>query len=139
VIEQAVLLYLNSHSGVLASLGGQAKVYYARAPKDINGVAVTMPWVVVRNSGGMRNRVTQTITDTEDTSTIYVEDSNQFRGRAIAEAVLTALENYRGDMAPELDVHIRCGSIRDLDGWQNSFRYIVTAYVLYKKTTVFPN
>jgi hypothetical protein len=133
VIEQAIVNYLNSNSDVLTALGG-AKVYYRRAADKI-----TMPYVVVTNSGGMRTRITQMYTDTQDTLTIYVEDSKQFRGREIAEAVMRALENYRGDMSPELDLHIRCGSIRDLDGFNSTFRYIVTAYVRYKETTRFPN
>jgi hypothetical protein len=133
MIEQAIVSYLNNNAAVTTALGGK-KVYYRRVPPTIK-----MPWVAVTNSGGMRNRITKTITDTLDTLTIYVEDSNQFRGREIAEAVMRALENYRGDMSPEKDLHIRCGSIRDLDGWQDAFKYIVTAYVLYKETTQFPN
>jgi hypothetical protein len=124
---------LNADSDILAALGS-AKVYYRRAAEETK-----MPFVVVVNSGGMRERITQIYTDMQDTLTIYVEDSKQFRGRDIAEAVLRALENYRGDMSPESDLHIRCGSIRDLDGFQSTFRYIITAYVRYKETTKFPS
>ncbi len=133
MIEQAIVVYLNSNADVLNALGG-AKVYYRRA-----GSKILMPYVTVTNSGGMRNRITKIYTDTQDTLTIYVDDSDQFRGREIAEAVMRALENYRGNMNPELDLHIRCGSIRDLDGYQSTFRYIVTAYVRYKELTEFPS
>lgn len=133
MIEQAIVSYLNSDTALTTLLGG-TKVYYGRADEKVK-----MPFVTVRNSGGMRERITQTYTDTQDTLTIYIDDAKQFRGRDIAEAVLRALENYRGNMNPELDLHIRCGSIRDLDGFQSTYRFIVTAYVRYKETTRFPS
>lgn len=134
MIEQAIVTYLNRTPAVTSVLGGE-KVYYGRAPSTVK-----MPYVTVRNSGGMRERITHHYTDTEDTLTIYVDAAadKQFIGRDIAEAVKNALENYRGDMYPEEDLNIRCGSIRDLDGYQSSFRYIVTAYVRYKEVTAFP-
>lgn len=140
MIEQAIVRYLNADAPLVALLGG-TKIYYGRGPLvGSPPMPPKMPYVVVKNSGGMRERVTQMYTDINDTLTIYVEagDGQQFLGRDIAERILVVLENYRGDMAPELDLHIRCGSIRDLDGYQNSYRFIVTAYVLYKQTTAFP-
>jgi hypothetical protein len=133
MIEQAVVVWLNSVAAVTTALGG-AKVYYHRAPTNMK-----MPWVVITNSGGSRDRITQAFTEARDTLTIYVEAENAISGRVIAEKVRQALENYRGDMAPMHDVFIECDSIRDLDGFNTSFRYIIAAYVRYRETTAYPN
>lgn len=136
MIEQAVVEYLNTVTALTTLLGGQ-KIYYRRVPPST--VPIKMPWVIVTNSGGPRNRDTQVSTEGRDTLTIYVEHNNPITGRAIAEAILRALENYRGDMVPERDVDVRCGSVRDLDGFQGSFKFIVPVYIRYRQTTAFPS
>jgi hypothetical protein len=138
MIEQAIVEYLNTVTALTTLLGGQ-KIYYRRVPPLSGTATIKMPWVIVTNSGGRRTRDTQVSTEGRDTLTIYVEHNNPITGRAIAEAVLRALENYRGDMSPERDLDIRCGSVRDLDGFQGSFKFIVTAYIRYRQTTAFPS
>lgn len=133
MIEEAVVRYLNANTSVTTPLGG-TKIYYGRSPSTVK-----MPYVTVRNSGGNRDRITQYYTDADDILTIYVEAISQFNGRAIAEAIMRALENYRGDMDPEKDLYVRCGSIRDLDGFQSTYRFIIPVYIRYKEITQFPS
>ena len=145
MIERAVVAYplsaLAANPDVAADIG--RKVYYRRVPQGVK-----MPWIRVTNSGGMRRKLTPAAggsTEAQDILTIYVDDDQQFRGREIADAVVAALENYRGDMPPSpatayaFDTHVRCGSTRDLDGFQDTFTYLVTVYVRYKFPTAFPN
>jgi hypothetical protein len=139
MIEQALVTYLNTIPSVITALGGQ-KVYYSRAPvTSVGGVSVKMPYAVIRNDGGSRKRLTTFTTEPRDSLTIYVESSVQHAGLLAADTIRAALENYRGDMPPERDLHITCGTIRDLDGYQNSFRFLISVYVRYRQTTVFPN
>ena len=129
MIEKSVLTYLLSIPAVNTITGG--KIFYRRAPKT-----AVLPWVLITNSGGMRKRMTLATTGrmiAEDTLTIYVESADQFKGRDIAERILVALENYRGDMGDEQDLWVRMGSIRDLDGWNGTFRFLLTCYVEYTK------
>jgi hypothetical protein len=133
MIEQAVVVYLNTVTAVTTSLGGM-KIYPHRAPANVK-----MPWCVVTNSGGSRDRESVFVTEPRDTLTLYVETSDFVSGRNAAETIMLALENYRGDMAPERDIHITCGTVRDLDGFQGSYKFVVPVYVRYRQTTVFPN
>ena len=133
MIEQALVDYLNSQVSITSLIGG-SKVYYSRAPSK-----AVMPFITIKNAGGPRKKVTQYYTDADDTVTVYVDASNQFNGRAIAEAIMRALENYRGDMYPAQDVHITLGSIRDLDGFQGTYRFILPVSILYKEITQFPS
>jgi len=133
MIEQAVTVYLNTVPAVVTAFGGQ-KVFYTRAP-----AGAQLPWCTVTNSGGSRKRESTFVTEPRDTLTLYVEHYDQFLGLAAADAVRAALENYRGDMYPERDTHFTCGSIRDLDGFQGSHRFVIQVYVRYRQTTVFPN
>lgn len=133
MIEQAVVVYLNTVPAVIAALGGQ-KFYYNRAPQNVK-----MPFGVLSNAGGNRNRDTPFTTEARDTLDIEVESADAVAGKQACDAIMAALENYRGDMPPERDIHITCGTVRDLDGFQGSFRFIFAAYVRYRQTTVFPN
>ena len=138
MIEKSVLTYLLSIPAVNTITSG--KIYYRRAPKT-----AVLPWVTITNSGGMRNRMTtggqvsNGRTRITDTLTIYVDSSNQFQGKDITDRILQALENYRGPMGDEDDVIIRAGSPRDLDGWNGSFRYLLTFYVDYLIDTTIAN
>lgn len=133
MIEQAIVVYVNTVPAVVAALGGQ-KFYYARAPLNTK-----MPYATIKNSGGSRKRESLYITEPRDTMTIYVESEKLHEGLAIANTIRESLENYRGDMAPERDIYITCGTVRDLDGFQGSFRFIIPVYVRYRQTTTFPN
>lgn len=139
MIEQAIVVYLNTVSSITSLLGGR-KVYYNRAPqKGTDGKDVKMPYAIVSNAGGSRKRDTPLTTEARDTLDIEVESADCVAGKILCDTILAALENYRGDMSPERDMHITCGSIRDLDGFQGSYRFIFAAYIRYRQTTVFPN
>ena len=139
MIEQALAVYLNSVPAIVTALGGQ-KVFYSRAPQTMTGeVAVKMPYATIKNNGGSRKRSTTFKTEPRDSLSIYIDHSKQHEGLLIADTIRAALENYRGDMPPELDTHVTCGTIRDLDGYQGSFRFIIPVYIRYRQTTVFPN
>jgi len=143
-IERAVVSYLLSYfaaSPTLASVIG-TRIYYRRPPQTTK-----LPWIRVTNSGGMRNILTQGpngSTEVQDVLTIYVDDDQQFRGKQIADAVVAALENYRGDMpstgtAYAYDTHFRMGTVRDLDGFQDAYTYLLSVYVRYRFPTAFPS
>jgi hypothetical protein len=134
MIEQGLLTYLLQVPAVSALVGN--KIYYRRAPSTVK-----MPWVIITNSGGMRSKLSMDVSgysEAVDTLTLYVDTMSQFEGKAIADAVLAAVENYRGDMSPALDTHFRAGSVRDLDGYNGAFRFLLTFYVRYKYDTVTP-
>jgi hypothetical protein len=122
--------YLLSIPAVNTITGG--KIYYRRAP-----TTAKMPWVIVTNSGGMRARSTlggkndlgKTLVT--DTLTLYVDSVDQFKGKDITDRIIKALENYRGDMGAEKDLFIRSGTPRDLDGYNGTFRQLITLYIEY--------
>jgi hypothetical protein len=133
MIEQAVLTYLLSEVGSLVN----NQIYYHRVPANTK-----MPWIIITNSGGMRRKQTQDHkTEATDVLTIYVDDNQQFRGKTIADAVQTALENYRGDMPPApatpiaYDTFFRTATTRDLDDPFDAFRYLLTVYCIYRFPT----
>ena len=137
MIEQAIVTYLISEMGSLVN----NQVYYHRVPPNAK-----MPWIRVTNSGGMRRKMTLNHTsEAVDILTIYVDDNQQFRGRTIADAVMAALENYRGDMPPApaaalaCDTHVRLGTTRDLDTFQDAFTYLLSVYVRYTFPTALPS
>jgi hypothetical protein len=155
MIEKAVIQYLIATLGadpVLGPILGN-RVYYRRPPTSTAAsgqapVTVKRPWIRVTNSGGMRDRISMArggSTDATDVLTLYVDDDKQFRGRQIADAVVAALENYRGNMPPlpavpiAFDTWFRCATVRDLDGFQDAYTYLVTVYVKYRFPTAFPN
>lgn len=137
MIEQGIMAHLLADPNVTALVG--TNVFYRRAPSTVDA-----PWVVVTNSGGNRRKLSMDTdapgasTDARDTLSIYVDDPSQFRGRAIAEAVQISLENYRGDMLPAQDVHITTGTLRDLDGWGEFYRMLITVYARYRFPTNVP-
>jgi hypothetical protein len=130
--------YLLSIPAVNTITGG--KIYYRRAP-----TTAKMPWVIITNSGGMRSRVTlgggteAGWTEVEDTLTLYVDSVDQFKCKDIAQRIMQAVENYRGAMGAEKDLLIRTGSVRDLDGYQGTFRQLLTLYVKYWVDTNVPS
>jgi len=139
MIEQALVNYLNNYAPLTALIG--KNVFYHRAPEKKQ-----MPWVIITNSGGMRRRMTQGDrkgysgrTEANDVLTLYVNAVSQFSCKEIADKVMDAIENYRGDMPPAEDTFFRCGTVRDLDGFNNTSVMLITVYVLYVFNTKFPN
>ena len=138
MIEEAVVVYLNTVTAITTALGGQ-KVYYNSAdPDPATGKPVKMPYVIVSNAGGSRKRESVYVTEPRDTLDIDVYSADKIKGKRLADTVLLALENYRGDMPPERDTHFTCGSIRDLTAWQAGYRFNFATYVRYRQATVFP-
>lgn len=137
MIEQAMVSYLNSVPEIVTALGGQ-KVYFRRVTANEEN-PVKMPWCIITNSGGSRKRQTLNKMEPRDTLTLDIYHYDQFMGREAAEVILRALENYRGDMPPEQDLHVTCGTIRDLDAYQDSYRFVLPVYVRYRQTITFPN
>jgi hypothetical protein len=133
VIEQALTVYLNTVPTITACMGGM-KVYPHRAPSGVK-----MPWCVITNSGGARRRESTFVTEPRDTLTLYVETMDYVSGLTIADTIRAALENYRGDMPPERDIFIECGTIRDLDGFGGSYKFVIPVYARYRQYTVFPH
>ena len=136
MIEKSLMTYLLNNTALNTALGG--KIYYRRAP-----TTAKMPWLVITNSGGMRLRRTMGGTNdtgwskVKDTLTLYVDHTDQFKGKDITDMVVAAVENYRGDMGTEKDLFIRCESPRDLDGYQGTFRYHIPLHVDYWFKTTF--
>ena len=142
-IERAVVVYLLSYFASHPTLSSvmTGKVFYRRVPPNVK-----LPYMIVTNSGGGRKKLAQCGTgssEARDILTLYINDDQQFRGEQIAEAVMRALENYRGNMPSTnpiaYDTHFYCGTTRDLDGFQDAFTYLITVYVRYKFPTAFPN
>ncbi len=130
MLEQSIMSYLLSIPAINTITGG--KIYYRRAP-----ITAKMPWVIVTNSGGMRSRSTLGSkgdlgkTTVTDVLTLYVDSVDQFKGKDITDRIIKAVENYRGDMGTEKDLFIRAGTPRDLDGYNGTFRQLITLYVEY--------
>lgn len=130
--EKALLFYLTAHPVVGPKLNGQ--IYYHSAPVDAK-----MPWIIIQNSGGMPKALTMwKWTEETETLAVYVDSEDQFFAREVAQDIIEAVHNYRGDMEPVLDSHWRCGTPRDLDNYQGSFRCMVTVYVTHKYETNHP-
>jgi len=124
MIEQSILNYLLGLPAIQALVGN--KVYYHRAADDVK-----MPYVVVSTIGGVRPWITQVVKEGDYDIRVFVDDTKQFRGRSIAEAVVTALEDFRGDMLPAKDVFITCEPITDLAGANGAYRYAITFRVRF--------
>jgi hypothetical protein len=125
MIEKSVIEYLLAIPDIKTMFKGQ--IYYRASPPTAK-----LPWCVVSNAGGGRNKITQTgLSEAFDTLLIYVDTADQFVGRSMAERLMQALENYRGKMGTERDLIVTCESIRDLNGWQGNFRYILPVHIKY--------
>lgn len=124
MIEQSIISYLVSLPAIQTLVGN--KVYYHRAASDAK-----MPYVVISTIGGTRPWITQVVKEGDYSIRVFVDDDKQFRGREIADAVITALEDFRGDMLPARDVFITCEAITDLDGANGAFRYAITFRVRF--------
>lgn len=138
MIERDIVNYLLSIADINTAVKGN--IFYRRAKTK-----AVMPWIVVTNNGGNRYPMTQGFSPTspgktkpKDTLSIYVESMEQFKGRDIANRVEQALDRYRGDMGDTKDAYITTGTIRDLDGWQGSFRFLITVYAEYVIPTNVP-
>lgn len=124
MIEQSILNYLIALPAIQALVGN--KVYYHRAAEDAK-----MPYVIISTIGGVRPWITQVVKEGDYSIRVFVDDTKQFRGRSIADAVVDALEDFRGDMLPAKDVFITCEAITDLDGANGAFRYAITFRVRF--------
>jgi len=132
MIEKSILNHLLSSPTVTGVVSN--KIYPYRAASS-----AIMPWVVVKLSpGGIRERMTEKFTRCEDSVMVYVDSDNFLTGRTLAENCLRALENFRGDMSDSEDVHLTCSSIRDLDGYGGSYRFLFDVMALYKEVTTYP-
>lgn len=130
--EKALVFYLSLHPIVGPLLGRQ--IFYHSPP-----VAVKMPWLIVTNEGGMPKRLTvEKWTEETETLTLYVDSEDQFWARETADAIILAVNNYRGDMLPVQDAYFRTGTPRDLDNYQGSFRCMIPVYVKHKYETTHP-
>ena len=136
MIEKSVMQYLLSLPDLRAMVNG--RIYYRQAPTTPD---VKMPYIVVSNAGGMRNKRTQVgpQSSADDTLGIYVETTDQFQAKTIADRIVGALENYRGRIGDEYNAHFRCGTPRDLAGFQGNFRNLVQVYVEYWFVTNVPH
>ena len=133
MIEKSILNQLLNDSTLLTLLGGN-KIYPYRVASTAK-----MPWVVVKLApGGTRSRITEKFTEGEDVVVVYIDAQNFLSGRNIAEQCLRTLENFRGDMSDSLDVHLTCSSIRDIDGYAGSFRFLFDVSARYKEVTTYP-
>lgn len=133
MIEKSLIEYLLAIPDVKALFKGQ--IYYRVSP-----ATVKLPWCIISNAGGSRVHLTQSgLTEAFDTILIYVDTADQFAGRAMAERLIGALENYRGAMGTESDLVINCESIRDLNGWQGNYRFILPIHVRYIIPTNVPH
>lgn len=125
MIEKSVIEYLLSIPDVKTLFKGQ--IYYRSA-----ATSAKLPWGIVSNAGGGRKRITQAgRSEAFDTLLLYVDTADQFAGRSMAERLLQALENYRGNMGTEKDLVVTCESIRDLNGWQGNYRFILPVHIRY--------
>jgi len=130
MIETAIVTYLNNLPALAAYKG---KIYYHRVPTDIK-----MPWCYVQNAGGGRKKLTRVLKEPFDTLQIYIESDKQFTGYDMAYAINAALDEYRGNMGSERDLVVRCDTPRDLDGFFQTYRYMLTVHVKYLQDVV-PN
>jgi hypothetical protein len=135
MIEKSILNYLLSDSTLISLLHGNNNIFYQRVPEEAE-----MPWVVFTlPPGGERNRMTQKYTNIDDVVSFDIESALMVEGRNIVGRVLYLIENYRGDMGEDQDLHITTTSIRSMDGALATFRYAFNAFVKYKEITTFPN
>lgn len=133
MIEKSILNQLLSNSTLISLLGG-SKIYPYRVAANAK-----MPWVVLHIvSGGTRKRITEKFTEGKDTVLVYVDADNFLTGRNIAEECLRTIENFRGDMSDSNDVYLTCSSIRDIDGYAGSYRFLFDVSARYKEDTEFP-
>ncbi len=124
MIEQGLLTFVSA-SAVGISVEG--KVYYHRVPSDIK-----LPWIRFSAAGGPETKITQMGKIEADVDFLFVvDDDQQFRGRAIVEDLKALLQNYRGNLPPERDALITCSAIKDIDGPNGVFSYVLPVRVRY--------
>lgn len=138
MIEQSLMNYLLSITALNNMVKGA--IYYSKAPGDAK-----LPYILITNSGGMPLKMTQGgATDpgktlTKDVLSLYVIAKDQFSAKDIADRIVKALHNYRGDLGSEFDTWIRCGTNRDLQGWNGQAKQLVTVYADYVTVTNVPS
>lgn len=134
MIERSLVNYVLESSTITTALSGN-KVFFQRVPGGTR-----MPWVCFYvPPGSERYRMTQIYTETMLSTYWQIEHAKMVEGKTIAQLVHARLENYRGDLDEEDDVHITCTPIRSLDGALDSYRYEFKATVRYRELTQFPS
>jgi hypothetical protein len=128
-LEQNMRSYLLTCSGVISAftpITVTSGIFIIQAPTGSR-----MPYMVVELSEGPRSEIGYRITEEVANVRITVDSgpTQLFKGRAIIEAALSYIENYRGAFGTCKDVYCKCSSIRGWSGTGGTYRYQFTAVV----------
>lgn len=112
-------------SASTAALNGA--VYPLRADDD-----ATMPWLlVVPRPSGQRTPITPLKEEYTPDFYLFLDTPNKIAGLAQLQAIADALQDFRGDMLPAKDVHIRCGNVFHQDGPTSNHRCVLPLQTRY--------
>lgn len=112
-------------SASTAALDGA--VYPLRADAD-----AIMPWLlVVPRPGGHRRPITPLREEYEQDYYLYLDSPSKIAGLAQLQAIADVLQDFRGDMLPAEDVHIRCGTVFPQDGPTTNYRSVLPLQTRY--------
>lgn len=122
------LTYWLEASPAAAVLGGA--VYPLRADDD-----AIMPWLlVVPRPGEYRRPITPLIEEYKQGFYLFLDSPSRSAGLAQLQAIADALQDFRGDMLPAKDVHIRCGTVFPQDGPTTNYRFALPLQTRYLHT-----
>jgi hypothetical protein len=116
-------------SASTAVLGGA--VYPLRAEDG-----ATMPWLlVVPRPGDYRRPITPLREEYKLGFYLFLDSPNKIQGMAQLQVIADALQDFRGDMLPAQDVHIRCGNVFPQDGPTTNYRFVLPLQARYLHDT----
>lgn len=126
MLLQSIVTYLLTVDAVTSLLNTPESIYMVRLPTE-----ATMPWIVVdQPTPGQRDRLTSFHIQPNEVIHVICDADDQFTALEIAQAVLTALDNYRGDMSTSQDVYLRCGGIHFTDGYGGTVGAVIRVRAL---------
>lgn len=112
-------------SPTTSTLGGA--VYPIRADRD-----AIMPWLlVVPRPGEYRKPITPVLEEYKVGFYLFLDTLEKIKGMSQLQQIADALQDFRGDMLPALDVHIRCGSVFPMDGPTTNNRFVLPLQMRY--------
>lgn len=126
MIERSIYEYLRNDSQLNSIV--QGRIYLIQVPSQNNPV---LPWVVIENIGGIREKISQNKIEEKVNLRITVDADNTqlVLGRSIIERAHVLLENYRGMLYNSNDVIIQCSSVSGASGIGGIYRYVFSCIV----------
>jgi len=123
MIDASVEEYLQSSHSVLNALGNN-QITCKTIPTDWS-----LPWVQIRMTGGNRERLSHVYVSPHPVVEIEADSDDFFQARMTLDAIINLMDFFRGDLAYDSDVYIRCTEPFYIDSPEGVERFLTRLMV----------